>query len=216
MAMTVDTSQDEMRYEHEGVPVRIIHDHDIDYADPRENQTNLGTILHWHRHYDFGEQIAGNENEAMRRGRLPLLERYLRLCRGATVVIPIGLLDHSGITIWAGGGPHWSDSAGWDSGTVGVIFDTPESREETGAPLDSIDQQLRDEIVEYDLFLRGEVYGYKVGDDDLVSDSCWGFIGLEYAKEAANEAAESLADEWRERKRIVAACMFTAESFGRN
>lgn len=209
----MSTQDDEQCYQHNGVPVRIIHqDDDCSYADPRQN-TNVGTFVHWHRRYELGDrEIDSQENEAMRRGGVKLLSRYLTLARGATIVIPVGLLDHSGLTIYAGGGPHWSDSAGWDSGTVGVIYDTPESREETGVPLDKIEEALRSEIEEYDKYLRGEIYGFVVGDDDL-EDSCGGHLGLEYAKEAANEAADMIADAWREKKRIVAASMFKPESF---
>lgn len=204
---------DELSYEHEGVPVKIIHDTDADYANPRENQTNLGTFLHWHRRYNLGDaQISGQEDEAMRRGGMKLLMRYLTLVRGATVVIPVGLLDHSGLHVWAGGGAHWSDSAGWDSGTVGVIFDTPESRKETGAPLDTIERQLRAEVEEYDQFIRGEVYGYVVAEGTSEEESCWGFIGLEYAKEAANEAADGAAPGYKAHQQRLAHVTFQPET----
>lgn len=204
---------DELRYLHNDVPVRIRQEWDAEFCNPRDN-TNVGTFVHWHRRYQLGEgQISGQLDEAMERGGMKLLERYLRLVVGATVVIPVGMLDHSGITIWAGGGSHWSDAAGWDSGTVGVIYDTPESREETGCPLDKIDEALRSEIDEYDKWLRGEVYWYEVGDDDLLTESCGGYIGLEWAKEAANEMADCIADDLNRKRRIAAACQFKPESF---
>lgn len=195
------------KHEHKGVPVEIYRDEDGSYANPRD-WCNVGTFVHWHRRYELGdEQISGQMDEAMQRGGLPLLRRYLTLVRGATVVLPVGLLDHSGLTIYAGGGSHWTDSAGWDSGTVGVIFDTPESREETGVPLDKVEEALRNELKEYDLYVQGEVYGYQVGDGH-VEDSCAGFLGYATAKEAAEEAAESIADDYAEKIRIERACMF--------
>jgi hypothetical protein len=204
----------ELRYLHNGIPVRIRQEMDTEFANPRDN-SNVGTFVHWHRSYRLGdEQISGQLDEAMERGGLRLLARYLKLVVGATVVIPVGLLDHSGLTVWAGGGSHWSDSAGWDSGTVGVIYDTPESRKDTGVPLDKVEEALRDEITEYDRWLRGEVYWYEVGDDDLESDSCGGYIGLEWAKEAANEAADYLADDYRRKQYMVACCRFDPSTLG--
>lgn len=217
-----DSRTNELRYLRNDVPVRIIQDEDGSYANPREH-TNVGTFVHWHRRYELGdEQMSGQLDEAMSRGYqkggmaggLAMLTRYLTLMVGAKVVLPVSLLDHSGLTVWVGGGPHWSDTAGWDSGTVGVIYDTPESREETGVPDDKIEEQLRVEIAEYDKWLRGEVYGYIVGDENLdVTDSCWGFIGLDVVQEAAGEAADALRDDLIEKRRIVAACMFKPESF---
>lgn len=183
-------------YEHAGIPVAIFYD---DCCESPREWSNVGTILHWHRRYDLGEAIGGNAEEALRRGGLPLLERYLRLTRGATVVLPIGMLDHSGVTIWVGGGSHWSDSAGWDSGTVGVIFDTPEGREVTGVSLDDVEQALRGEVEVYARYLEGQTYGYEVADGTPEEDSCWGFIGDEHVMEAANEAAEYAAKAREER-----------------
>lgn len=204
----------ELRYLHNGIPVRIRQEQDASFCNPREN-TNVGTFVHWHRRYNLGdEQISGQLDEAMERGGLPLLARYLKLVVGATVVVPVGMLDHSGVTIWAGGGSHPQDPGGWDSGTVGVIYDTPESREATGVPLDKVDEALRSEISEYDKWLRGEVYWYVVGDDDLVSESCGGYIGIEWAKEAANEMADDIADDYRRKQYMVACCRFDPETLG--
>jgi hypothetical protein len=115
--------------------------------------------------------------------------------RGATVVLPLGLLDHSGITMWIGGGSHWSDSAGWDSGTVGFIYDTPEGREECGTPLDRIEEVLKSEVEVYDMELTGQVYGYVVAPDDDDEDSCWGFYGMEDVTEEAKSSAEWIAKQ---------------------
>lgn len=201
------------RYVRAGVPVKIMWDEDGgDYADPRQH-TNVGTFVHWHRRYELGDrQIEGREVDAMERGGLRLLTRYLTLCCGATQVIPVGMIDHSGISVYAGGGTHWSDSAGWDSGTVGVIFDTPESREETGVSDEEIEKILRTEIEEYDKYVRGEIYGYEVGDD-RISESCWGYLGLDCVREEANMAADAIAEDYHRMRRIEAACRFKPESF---
>lgn len=50
----------------------------------------------------------------------------------------------------------------------------------------------KDGIV-YDRYLRGEVYSYVVAGGTPFEESCGGFIGLEYAKEEADRAAEGAA-----------------------
>lgn len=123
------------------------------------------------------------------------LGAYLRQERGATVVLPLGLIDHSGLSMYIGSGAHRHDPGGWDSGQVGVIFDTPETRKDRGmqdARREEIDRALRVEVEEYAEFLRGEVYCFTVSDGDRDQiDSCCGFVGdLPYVRSRANEAAE--------------------------
>lgn len=48
---------------------------------------------------------------------------------------------------------------------------------------------------EYAAWARGECFGYVIsGRGDNVLDSCWGFIGRDYAEEAAREALNYWAD----------------------
>jgi hypothetical protein len=126
------------------------------------------------------------------------LGAYLRQRRGARVILPLGLIDHSGISMYVGTGAHRHDPGGWDSGQVGVIFDTTETRKACGmenAGPEDIERALRAEVNAYAQFLRGEVYCYTVTDpagEHL--DSCCGFLGdLNYVRSQANEAAEDAA-----------------------
>jgi hypothetical protein len=43
---------------------------------------------------------------------------------------------------------------------------------------------LESEVKMYSQYLSGDVYGYVVGEE-----SCWGFYGIDAAREAAKEAA---------------------------
>ncbi len=126
------------------------------------------------------------------------LADYLRAERGATVILPLGLIDHSGISMYVGAGAHRHDPGGWDSGQVGVIFDTAETRNECGledASREDIERALRGEVNAYDQFLRGEVYCFAITDPEGEHiDSCCGFLGdLAYVQSQANEAAEHAA-----------------------
>lgn len=165
---------------------------DEDPMNPRKDDA-LGIMVHWHRNYDLGDREATEiELDALSRGGWKLLERYLRMTEKGFNVIPIGLLDHSGLHVYAKGGSHWSDSAGWDSGTVGFIYTTLEKIVEFGVSPDNVDQQLLAEIETYDQYLRGDVYGYVVEDAEGTDhDSCWGFYGWGYALEEAKAALES-------------------------
>ena len=184
-------------FEHEGIKVELHYDWDP--GDPREWQ-RLGEMVCWHRRYNLGDrQPDSQEEEALNRGGFKLLDRYLRIAKGATQVIPLGLIDHSGISMYAGGGSHWSDAAGWDSGTVGFIFDTPQLREECGTPPDLVEKGLREEIEVYDEYLTGQVYGYVAAPDEDDQDSCWGFFGCSrddsYLREEAKASAAAIAHE---------------------
>lgn len=194
---------------------------DEDPESPR-SWTNAGIMVCWHPRYELGDRKPeDNEMEALKRGGFPLLTRYLRRYAGATHVIPLGLLDHSGLHMYADGGSHWSDSAGWDSGTVGFIYDTPQSRADTGMndelidmpvsfpfvegvtpthKVNAIDYALRGDVETYDHYLRGDVYGFTIETPDGEHvDSCWGFYGFDYCKAEALEIAKGLKPVTRRR-----------------
>jgi len=189
-------------FEQDGYTVKLYQDEDA--MSPREND-NLTVIVDWHRRYELGDRKASDvELDALRRGGFKLLARYLRRFEDVLWVQPIGMLDHSGVTIWVGGGSHWSDAAGWDSGTVGFAYVTKKRFEELcgswpykpksfkGTAEKWLEHTSTEEIEEYDRYLRGDVYGYVIEDEDGNHvDSCWGFIGGEYAQQEAKDALKS-------------------------
>jgi hypothetical protein len=79
---------------------------------------------------------------------------------------------------------------------VGFVFDTKETRAETGAPLDSIEKQLRGEVDEYDSYLRGEVYFWEVveldEDGDVVEEfeAVHGYLGSDGVQVRARRGEE--------------------------
>jgi hypothetical protein len=101
------------------------------------------------------------------------------------------MYDHGGITVYEGGRSPF-DSMGWDSGAVGVLFDTTESREMCGTDLEHVREALLGELHTYDQHLTGDVYGYVVEDvTGEQIDSCWGFYGIEDVRSEARAAADS-------------------------
>ena len=181
--------------------VRLIADYDAEYADPRQD-TCLGVMAaHGHRRYDLGDNtsLTHDVHDALMRVGPRITARWLRIFHGATVVLPLGLYDHGGITMYVGT-THAFDAAGWDSGIVGLTFDTPETRAVCGTPPERIEEVLRGEVEEYDRYLRGEVYGavyerlhtWTREDGETrteweAEDSVGGMLGYEHAVEGARE-----------------------------
>jgi len=193
--------------ERDGFTARLYADEDP--QNPRTDWDQLGIIVHWHRRHTIGDRkITDTERDALSRPRgWALLERYLRATEGLIgPLIPVGLLDHSGLRVYAGGGSAPGDAQGWDSGTVGFIYTTKKKVDELGAPLDSLDDQLRGEIEEYNQYLSGDIYGYVIEDqdgNDAPDGSCWGFYGYDYAISQMNEALDHcIADEREESAKI--------------
>lgn len=118
------------------------------------------------------------------------------------VILPLYLMDHSGISMSTG---DYGDP--WDSGMVGVIFCPPDVvRREWGDGPDAHGKALKcleTEVETYSAYLEGDVWGfiislYVVDDSEdgyTVTEeleSCWGFYGFEYAKREALDTAKSL------------------------
>lgn len=186
-----------------GYTIQIVADEAGDgHANPREGD-NLGVMVaNGHRRYTLGDADFAccipeynHAVEAMahfaREGDLGRFIEWAETELGATVVLPLWLLDHSGLTMRTG--PFREDPGGWDSGIVGFIFDTTRTREQTGAPLTSIEQQLNGEVEAYSKYLGDEVYGYQILDPcgDIV-ESCWGFLGSDHVMAEAVCAANDL------------------------
>ena len=170
---------------HDDWHVRIVYDNDC--SSPRGDY-NLGTMITWDRNYhspdehgfespaEFDRWWFGNEDcDDVYRDDAP--EKDPRCVR-----LPVYKYEHGGVAYSTG-----PFGCTWDSGQVGWIFTTPETVEETGAPLDSLEEQLSNEVEEYSKWASGQCYGYiieKIGECECChspkvefEDSCYGFIG---------------------------------------
>ena len=219
--------------------------HDEDPMNPRKENSNLGTMACWHRHYILGDEQPSESPEEWIRNMSGLdddqldtaKERFYNLlakksppqtlseeialwdradellaekCQNLFdqkyISLPLYLYDHGGITISCA-----AFSCPWDSGQVGIIYVSKERlRQEYSSKLitpkirEKALSVLRAEVEEYDRFLTGDCWGYEIyemdDDPDMASagykddgycvDSCWGFLGYEYAEEAAQEAMD--------------------------
>ena len=130
-------------------------------------------------------------------------------------VRPLYLYDHGGITISMGS---FADS--WDSGQVGWITLRKLDAYAEWPQCDwaSVDawahHAMEAEVVEYDQYLTGDVWGAVIEDADGEElESCWGFFGDEYAEEQMDEMAGHMvkALEARLAVRLAAAEFESAE-----
>lgn len=167
-------------FTHEGRTVKLYTDDDP--SSPRDYE-NLSHMVCAHRRYTLGdEQRSEGETEEELRERVP----------GILAILPLYLYDHSGITIST-----TPFGCAWDSGQVGWAYVTEKSAKAMGCdgsmggdwPVSRLEEAIRGEVAEYDRFLTGDVYGYVVTEPDgEEGESCWGFIGREYAIEEARGA----------------------------
>lgn len=169
-------------YERNGLDVKIFYD--TDPESPRE-WDNVGTMICSHRNYTLGdEQFNSDEYEGW-----DDLEKYLTEERKAVIVFPLGLYDHSGITMYIG-----NSHDRWDGGQVGFIYCTQkEIDNEWDGDKEKAEKYLRGEVETYDQYLTGDVYGFSVTNprNGEEIDSCWGFYGHKYVEEEANSIADN-------------------------
>ena len=111
-----------------------------------------------------------------------------------TVILPVYMIDHSGLAFNTTG-----FGCPWDSGQVGFIFVSKKEVEENfGKGKGNIEKAkkiLVDEVETYSKWSKGEVYGYVVKKacpncghyEEVAGESCWGFYGMDDAIEAGKE-----------------------------
>lgn len=153
--------------------------------NPRIEWDNSGKMVCWHNRYKLGD--VGNPFSTTQAAQEYFDEH-------GSVFLPLYLYDHSGITMKT---TEFSDP--WDSGQVGYIYIDPENirkerciEEITPEVRSKVEASLRAEVETYDMYLTGQVYGYTITDSNSKEvDSCWGFYGLEYAREEAQAALAS-------------------------
>lgn len=151
--------------------------------NPREMWDHLGTMISFHRKYDFSDK-SDLAKEVL---RMDIEEREKFLANDA-IWLSLYLYDHSGITMNTTG---FTDS--WDSGFIGYIFVTKQKlREEWGKgkwKTKKILEYLKGEVFTFNQYLTGDIWGYVI-DDGPYSDSLWGIYGYKEAIEAGKNAID--------------------------
>lgn len=154
---------------------------DTDPINPREHDFHLGEMICFHRRYTLGDKHKYTSD--MFSGWADMRKKLEK----THIMLPLFLYDHGGITIST---THFN--CPWDSGQVGYIAASKDKvRSEynvkaiTPAIRKKVIQVLLGEVDEYDKYITGEVYGYRIFRDGEEIDSCWGFYGLDACRNEA-------------------------------
>ncbi|MCL2189053.1 MAG: hypothetical protein FWC16_08795 [Defluviitaleaceae bacterium] len=136
----------------------------------------------WHTVSSYAANLKGKDvpdwflDDCLSALRISELKELVEQIEGM-VVLPLYLYDHSGITMNTSG-----FSCSWDSGQVGWIYaDTDMVKNEYGdissEAMKKAESVLEAEVEEYDYYLTGQCYGFKLYEGDKEIESIWGFIG---------------------------------------
>ena len=177
---------------YKGYTIKIVQDEDP--PNPRDND-NLGIMVCFHKRYSLGDKTELRSD--LFNGWTELQEYLVSKLR-AKVVLPLYMLDHSGITIST-----QSFNDPWDSGQIGFIYTTSKRMNEfLGKPRTRVDRLARDakarglligEVETYDAYVRGDCWGYIIEDINGVHlDSCWGYYDADYAMKEAEKHIDHL------------------------
>lgn len=161
----------ESQIKYKGYTINIIRD---DYsADPLKEFDSLGEI----GYISTSRYILGSK--ALDIKELISIEKNDR----EYISIPVYAYIHTGATIKASksGNPFHCP---WDSGQTGIVFVSKDKvRKEygwkkiTAERKQQIEQHLINEVVLFDHYVSGNVYGYEIEE---TGDSCWGFYGDDF------------------------------------
>lgn len=157
----------------------------------RKDCNHLGTLLTWHRDYDFSDNNDYQQPEDFYES-----EEAKRIYAS----LPVYILDHSGLRLSCNSF-RYCDPDGWDSGRLGIIYCT-ESQAKKWPGDDCTPERatkaLFDEIEEYDDYLNSEYYGFSIeGLNGEHEESCWGFRYDGNYLNLLNIMKEYVSDEFR-------------------
>lgn len=143
---------------------------------------NLGIMVCSHKRYDLGDKNTVPWDSL---NDWDEVKQYLIKEEGAVVILPLYMLDHSGITVATH--PFGGTYGYWDSGQIGFIYTTEKKLKEYGVTEEQAAQNLQAEVKTYDQYVTGDVYYYTVTKTSTcphcketkteVVDSCGGFFG---------------------------------------
>lgn len=182
------------KYEHAGIPVRIVVD---EWAENPYVANDQASEILYSGDYDFKTEPVPKLGAWYREDpSSAVMCRWLTLFGGYVLAIPFYLADYG-----SGGLRAWLHEPN-DEPASGYLVLSKEAydREFTGMPLSgdaefTAEKTCRAEFETFCQYLEGDVYGFIVAEDSDDEDSCWSFYGLEYCQEAANESAEWIAGE---------------------
>ena len=185
------------KFECAGRTIEIEYDSNASEMNPRQDTDNSTTMICFHKRYNLGDEGHGYKWQDY--NGWDELEAQIVKDHKPVIIMPLYLYDHSGITI----STH-SFNDHWDSGQVGFIYMTAKQIREwygkkriTKGIKEKAEKCLLADVEVYDQYLRGEVYGYVITDENGEEDeadngqsSSWGYFGLDSVKEEVKDIIE--------------------------
>lgn len=154
-------------------------------SNPRTEWDNLAKMVCFHNRYDLGDEHDYDRNDY---NSWAELEAAIIKKDKPIAIRPLYMYDHSGITIST-----TRFSCSWDSGQIGFIY-VPKKNYEKLKDAEKAAKIIELEVEVYDQYLRGDVYGYVIVDENENElDSCWSFYGLDYVIKEGKDVLKSLS-----------------------
>ena len=197
-----------LKAEFKNLKLEIFQDQETSES-PRE-WDNLGSIVAFYKDYNLQDENVNLKLEDFESWND--LYKYLKETLKAKVIIPLCILDHSGIFLKAGTS-FLEDSQGWDTSRIGFIYVTEDKLKKeysvkkiNKAIIKKAEACLYQEVKTYSLYIQGSVYGFNLSKkktckccknteyEDL--DSCWGFITEDF-KSLKEDVKDHLAKEYK-------------------
>ncbi|MFW6024991.1 MAG: hypothetical protein ACOCRX_01485 [Candidatus Woesearchaeota archaeon] len=164
---------------------------------PREDD-NLSQIHAWHKRVNLGDE-GYNYNLDFQTEHDRLEDNLKQARKNNDIVYPLYIYQHSGIALSLDNS-HYPFTDKWDAGQVGYVIVSREkvlkefSRERLTKKLrNKVRRIIEAEIETYNQYLNGEIYGYKIKDNqDNLIDSLWNIYEQDNAEEEAKEYVNNI------------------------
>jgi hypothetical protein len=213
---------------HKESKILFVATYSEDAESPRTMYDNLCTMLCFHNRYNLGDTDSllrkkGFNYDSDDYDSWEEMEKAIIKENDIAIILPLWLYDHSGLTISFG------RTCSWDSGQVGfILVDKATIRKEYSCKriskklLLKVEEILKNEVKEYDSYLRGDVYDlnqYTISDEymseiesenidideidiDMLEEveSCSNYIGESWLDDAINNSISYLNKKYLSQK----------------
>ena len=199
--------------------VRIEYDMDGSHCDPRDNEGIVEIVTPSLRRWNVrteGAHFQHAHDELYERGLGGAFGRYLKIFHGVEAV-PVFMYEHSNVALSTGSFIGRAQHAEWDSGMIGWAYIKPDTEKWEGMEPEKV---MASFVSELGKWMDGEVFGWIVekkielapitrDEDGTVTDvdyensqedweeeeSCWGYIGYDWAIQAAKTEGLGMTEE---------------------
>ena len=171
---------------------RLAVQQDLDPLNPREFG-DLCTMVCFHNRYTLGDKHNYRESDYR---SWKELKRAIESSERVAMIETLYLYDHSGIKISTS-----PFSCRWDSGQIGYVYMTQETKEKNALSDQGMRDQLTNEIEAYNRFLNGEIYSYHIKEfyneslEWVTISNCGGYGSEDSARLAGDAELKTLKGE---------------------